>query len=183
MVGQCYFYLKCVLMRFFKQISTGYTLLELMITISIGAFFLICCYETHQRYQKRHLQHEHLYGPKKECLDFFARVFPFVCMTTQCSSKTTSTVTLTLLPTTENTAVRHFEIQLNGERGNKDLLNIRTKYIQSFSWACWHPQQHKWIKLNDRLNDLPSRFIKVTLWDKTQKPLDSFIFSCPMIIK
>lgn len=167
-------------MNTFKRNLLGYTLFEVMITISISAFFLTFCYEVHRRHLKKSLFEKHHLRAKKECLDFFTKVAPFIYMSTQFTQKNTATMVLKLPPIEENNLERHLEIRLNGKQRSKDTLNMLTKHIREFSWAYWDSTKKQWVTFENEKPYATLSFIKATLWDKNKNPMDSFVFSCQM---
>ncbi|MGX8716724.1 MAG: hypothetical protein ACSW8C_01895 [bacterium] len=159
---------------------SGYTLLEVMLTISISAFLLFICYGILQKQQKKPSFNKNNISAKRECLDFFTQVAPFTVISTKFTPQNATTIALELLPPNENGAQRHFTIQLNGKFGNKDTLNIATHHIQNFSWAYWDSQRRKWQGLKNGTTYSGLNFLKVILWGKNKKVLDTFIFSCDL---
>ena len=136
-------------MNFFKRNLSGYTLLEVMLTISISAFLLFICYGILQRHSKKSLFNENNISAKKECLDFFTQVAPFMATSIKFTLKNATTIELMIASSNEDQPERHFTIQLNGKFRNKDTLNISTYRIHEFSWAYWNPRQGKWQNLKN----------------------------------
>lgn len=167
-------------MNFFKRNLSGYTLLEVMMTISISAFLLFICYGILQKQQKKPSFNKNNISAKKECLDFFIQVAPFIVISKNFTPQNATTIVLELLPPNEDSAQRHFTIQLNGKFRNKDTLNIPTRHIHEFSWAYGDSKQGKWQGLKNGIICHNLNFLKVTLWDKNKKILDTFIFSCDL---
>ena len=165
-------------MNFFKKNSFGYTLLELMVTISISAFLLTLCFTIHQRHQKKILANERYLETQKECLDFFTKTTLFVGTSVCFTQKDARTLELELVPDEKNPQGRRLEIQLNGQQHTKNTLNIPTKYIQEFSWSYWDFKWNRWRNFNTKETYSNLSFIQVTLRDRNKKPLDTFIYSC-----
>ena len=165
-------------MNFFKKNSSGYTLLELMVTISISAFLLTLCFTIHQRQRKKISINKRYLGAQKECLDFFIKTTLFVDTSVSFTQKDARTLELELVPDEKNPQGRRLTIQLNGQRHATNALNIPTKYIQEFSWSYWDFRGNQWANFNTRETYSNLSFIQVILWDKNKKPLDTFIYSC-----
>ena len=165
-------------MNFFKKNSSGYTLLELMVTISISAFLLMLCFTIHQRQRKKISIKEYYLGAQKECLDFFIKTTLFVDASVSFTQKDARTLELELVPDEKNSQGRRLTIQLNGQRHAKNTLNIPTKYIQEFSWSYWDFKGNRWTSFNTGKTYSNLSFIQVTLWDRNRKPLDTFVYSC-----
>ena len=165
-------------MNFFKKNSFGYTLLELMITISISAFLLTLCFTIHQGQHKKISTNQCYLGTQKECLDFFTKTTLFVSASVCFTQKGARTLELELVPDEKNPQGRCLTIQLNGRRHAANALNIPTKYIREFSWSYWDFKGNQWTNFNTGKTYSNLSFIQVTLWDKNKKPLDTFIYSC-----
>ena len=165
-------------MNFFKRNSSGYTLLEIILTISIISILIMLCYTVYQRQHKKILSNECYLDTKKECLNFFTKVSQFMHISLHFLQKNAQTLALELAPTEENISKRHLEIQLNGKQRNKNILNFRSKHIYEFSWTYWDSQKKMWkiLELGKIYSNLS--FIKVMLLDKNKKILDTFVFSC-----
>ena len=165
-------------MNFFKRNLPGYTLLELMVTISISAFLLMLCFTIHQRQHKKILSNERYLRTQKECLDFFTKTTLFISVSVCFTQKDARTLELQLAPDEKNPQGRRLEIQLNGQRHATNTLNISTKHIQEFSWSYWDFKGNQWTNFNTGKTYSNLSFIQVTLWDRNRKPLDTFVYSC-----
>ena len=165
-------------MNFFRKNSSGYTLLELMVTISISTFLLTLCFAMHQRQHKKHLAHERYFGIQKECLDFFNKTTLSIATSLRFTQKDTKTLALELAPDKQHPEGRHLEIQLNGQQRSKDVLPVTSQYIQTLSWFYWASQENKWVKFDIGIPYFNKRFIKVILKGKGQNTLDTFVYSC-----
>ena len=83
-------------MNFFKKNSSGYTLLELMITISISTFLLILGFVIYQKQHKKVLSNEHYRSSPKDGLTFFAKTTLFISTSTRFVQKDAKTLALEL---------------------------------------------------------------------------------------
>lgn len=165
-------------MNFFKKNTSGYTLLELTLTISISAFLLVFYCTAQQRQHQKHLAYERYLGEQKECLDFFTKTSLLIATSLRFTQKDTKTFALELAPNKQYPEGRHLEIQLNRQHNIKDTLNISTQHIHEFSWFYWDFQRNEWVKFDLKTPYANKSFIKVILKDKSQKALDTFVYPC-----
>ena len=182
-------------MNFFNKKPSGYTLFEVIITISITTFFLIIGYRIHQNQSRKTQISNHYLGAKKECLDVFMEIAPFIYTSTCFIQKNPQTLELKMIPDekfiTHNATIsnnngipkRDFTIQLNGKFRNKNTLNVPTKHIHAFSCAYWNSSKNKWqtftLGQSYPNKTYPSiDFVKITFFDEHKNILDTFVFSC-----